>query len=232
MRTRGNPGGELTRRADHATPTGAPYPPPPWRLRGDIVLVAAPVRAPRTASAVEAPPLRLPAGWTVGGVLLARYGSGSTLAYHEIVVFSGLARRGARLGLAVSWIAVDSPSSLAGGRAIWALPKRLAEFTWTHNIVTVAKGDAPVLRAHVRRRAARIPLPVLAPFFGQLDGRVAYAVAHGRLRGAPALVELEVPAGSPLTGFGLDGRRPAIAATALDLVVPLPRTARSRPQGR
>jgi acetoacetate decarboxylase len=183
---------------------GTPYPPAPWRLRGAALLV----------------PARLRRG--LGGIVLARYGSGSTLAYHELVVFSGLVRARARVGFAVSYIAVDSPASLAGGREIWGLPKRLADFAWAAGAIAVAEDGVEVLRARVRRRGRHVPLAGVAPFFGELDRRPVQTVARGRLRAAPALVDVDVPARSPLAGLGLGGRRLALHATGLDLLVPAP----------
>jgi acetoacetate decarboxylase len=186
---------------------GTPYPPAPWRLRGDALLVPArPRRGP-------------------GGIVLARYGSGSTLAYHELVVFSGLARAGARVGFAVSYIAVDSPASLAGGREIWGLPKRLADVAWAAAAIAVAEDGVEVLRARVRRRGGHIPLLGVAPFFGELGGGLVHTVARGRLRAAPALVDVEVSARSPLAELGVGGRRAGLHAIALDVRVPAPRPA-------
>jgi acetoacetate decarboxylase len=190
-----------------------PYPPPPWRLRGEALIVPAAVRRGAPGP-----------GLTLGGIVLARYGPGSTLEYHELVVFAGVGRAGARVGLVVAYIAVDSPASLAGGREIWGLPKRLAEFAWTPAGVAVAEGGVEVLRTRVRRRGVPVPLAGVAPFVGELEsGPRVHTVARGRLRGAPALVDVEVPAGSPLAAHGVDGRRAALAAGALDLHVPAPR---------
>jgi hypothetical protein len=165
-------------------------------------------------------PRRTSEGWRLGAVVLGRYGPGSTLAYHELVVFSAVARAGALVGLDVAYIAVDSDASVAGGRQIWGLPKRVADFTWTAAAaVTVVENGVPVLRARVRRRGPRLPLPVLAPFFGRLDGRRVHAVARGRLLAAPALIELEVPADSPIAGLVAGGRRAGLDGTRLDLAV-------------
>src|SRR3712207_9450070 len=66
------------------------YPPAPWRLRGDVLIV---------------PALR-------GGLLLARYDERATLAYHELIVFSHLTAR----GLVVAEIYVDSEIGRASCR--------------------------------------------------------------------------------------------------------------------
>jgi hypothetical protein len=48
--------------------------------------------------------------------------------YHEVIGMV-IVRHGARLLVHVPFIAVDSPTSLVGGRVNWALPKTLADFT-------------------------------------------------------------------------------------------------------
>jgi hypothetical protein len=219
----------------------ASHPPPPWRLRGEAVLVPARLRVaasgaaagaasagapspgPTPGSATALSPLRSPGGWSLGGVLLARYAAGSTLAYHELIAFSGLARAGGRIGFVVSHIAVDAPASVSGGREIWGLPKRLAEFSWTEHEITVAEGGRAVLRARITPGPVTVPVPLRAPFFGRRDGRLVHTVARGRMRAAPARVDLAAPAAGPLADLGLAGRRPGLAATGLELLVPPPR---------
>jgi len=205
------------------------HPPPPWRLRGDAAILLAPVRLDATRAAPLPPRLSLvgAAGWTVGGVLLARYDETATLPYHELILFSGLARPAgtARLAVIVSHIYVDSEASVAGGRAIWGLPKELAEFDWSERRIDVRQGGRTLLRAAVRRRAGvRAPVPLWAPTLGTLAGAPARAVGRGVLRGGgPALARLDVPPGSPFAALGLAGRaRVGVAGGGLDLHLPAP----------
>jgi acetoacetate decarboxylase len=195
------------------------HPPAPWRLHGDAVIVPFPVRARDDAVPDGATALRGPGGRSLGGLLLAAYGAGSTLAYHELIAFSGLARAGGRVGFVVSHIAVDAPASVTGGRELWGLPKRLADFAWTPREIAVAEDGVEVVRARVAPAPVRAPVLVLAPFFGGLG----HSVARGRMRVAPALVDLDVPPGSPLRPLGLVGRRPGFEATGIELLVPAPR---------
>ncbi len=75
-------------------------------------------------------------GRTLALLYLARYGQGSTLCYHELIVACALARspaaggHPAASGFWISHIYVDDVRSQAGGRAIWGLPKALARFEW------------------------------------------------------------------------------------------------------
>lgn len=204
------------------------HPPAPWRLRGEAAILLAPVRAATTRSLPLPPGLELVAlgGWTVGGILLARYDETATLPYHELIVFSGLARPvgSARAGAIVSHIYVDSERSVAGGRAIWGLPKELADFEWSPRRVTVRQGGRTLLDARIRRRRGlRAPLPLLAPAFGTLRDAPARAVGRGILRGGPALARLEVPPQSPFAALGLgDAARVGVAGAGLDLPFPAP----------
>jgi hypothetical protein len=153
------------------------YPPAPWRLHGELILI--------------------PARW--GGIMLADY-AGGTLAYHELIVF--------RPGFAVSHIYVDSPESMRGGRAIWKLPKELAEFTWSRTAVEVRQNGRVLLQARMRRREGRVPLLIPGPAIG--DGKLS--VGWLRMRAAPALVTVE--------GFGLAGTRLALAGDGMRLFMP------------
>lgn len=179
------------------------YPPAPWRLRGEAAIVAARVRE-ASAERLRSPGrvLLTARGWTLGGVLLARYDTRATLPYHELIVFSGVACAGARVAFVVSHIYVDSLASLHGGREIWGLPKELADFKWDARDVTVTQDGRTLLRASLRRRAGRLLLPLHAPVFGELAGASLFAAGRGFLKGMPALAELDVAPRAPSPSSG------------------------------
>jgi hypothetical protein len=160
------------------------HPPAPWRLRGELVVI--------------------PRGLT-SGLLLATY-TGGTLAYHELIVF--------RPGLVISHIYVDDERSRSGGRAIWNLPKELAEFTVSRTRFVARQRGELLVDARIRRRRGVIPLLVPAPVLGELDGRRRFALGRGRIRAAPALVTLD-------GRFGR-GTRLALAGDRLVLRMPGP----------
>jgi Acetoacetate decarboxylase (ADC) len=160
------------------------HPPAPWRLRGEVLVI------PRGATS---------------GLFLATY-TGETLAYHELIVF--------RRGLVVSHIYVDDERSLAGGRAIWNLPKELAEFEVSRGRFVARRGGELLVDARIRRRDGVVPLPLLAPAIGELDGHRRFALGRGRMRAAPALVTLD-------GRFGR-GTRLGLAGDRLDLIMPAP----------
>src|SRR5947209_6872258 len=195
----------------------APYPAPPWRLRGEAVIVPVPVRtAAARAFVPDGLELVSAAGRTAGGVLLARYGEGATLGYDELIIFAGAVRAGGRRGMWVSHIYVDLPASVAGGRRIWGLPKELAEFGWRPRAVSVHG----LLEARISRAPVKAPVPLRPSTFGRRDGRFVWTGTKGTLRAAPSLVRLSVPGDSPFKALGLDGTWPAVAGDRLDLPFP------------
>lgn len=118
--------------------TGAPppdagaYPAMPWALHADRLWSTAHLVELGTArravpDGVRVQPV-LP-GRTAGGLYVAEYRPPSVLAYRELIVSPAIVRLGARLAIWVTHVFVDSPASLAGGRALLGVPKALAEFT-------------------------------------------------------------------------------------------------------
>lgn len=196
------------------TPPGAP-----WTLRGECA--AALVRPGR--------PAPLPAGIErlPGPSLLvaARYESSSVGAYLELTEASP-ARVGARPGLCVTTMAVDSEQSLLGGRSNWGFPKELASLRWAANgdersldwedggvaITARARGPAVPFLAPVVCLQLRSDGPVLVP--GWL---------RGRLRWGQVAVRAGATAAEPLQA--LAGRHPGLVVTRLRLLVSAARPA-------
>ena len=172
------------------------HPAPPWHLNGEFLIVPAIVRPQ-----------------ALGGVLLANYASG-TLAYRELIVFERATRR----GMVISHIYVDDEQSMHGGRQIWGLPKELATFEYGRTRFEAAQ-EQPLLRATIRRRPGRLPLIVPAPIVSEAGATLGIA----RVRAAPALVTLDVPAASPFAHLGLSGTHLGLAGDGLRLTMPPPK---------
>jgi len=105
----------------------ATYPPQPWDLvgRGWITTWALDRAAlPELPAGVRPVGRR---GRAVAATMFVDYGASGLLAYGELLA-GVLVRRGARVGLAITDIWVDSPASREGGRALWGVPKELADF--------------------------------------------------------------------------------------------------------
>src|SRR5262245_22589023 len=108
------------------------YPAAPWHLAGDALAVTRliPVNVARRFMPYWAHVVPVVPGMTTAALYLARYGGDSSLAYHELIVSSGVVRTGARMGAWISHIYVDNVDAAAGGRDIWGLPKQPAQFEW------------------------------------------------------------------------------------------------------
>src|SRR5664279_5096185 len=169
-------------------PASASYPPAPWQLRGWGVATVqtVDVRAARGLVPRDCPIVAVAPGRTLGGLLFVSYESGSTLVYRELTVAAALVRVGKRLAFYLPRIYVDSAASLAGGRAIWGVPKEMANFEVTtsdvQRTIVVRTGGDEVCRivASVARRGLRLTLPMpafgtradsLLFFAGRLDAR-------------------------------------------------------------
>jgi acetoacetate decarboxylase len=186
-----------------------PYPPPPWRLAGRLLVALAPLRLDVARALVPAPLRLLPAcpGRALAMLVVGLYGEGSTLRYGEVAGIVGPVFADGRPGGLVTSIWVDDERSLAGGRQVWGLPKQLATLRWRPGALEVrdAAGE-PIVYARWREPRLHVPVPAAAPFIAVLDGAVRRAWLSGRLHVAPGRIELDIPAGSPLARLPLDGR--------------------------
>ncbi|MBW8726745.1 MAG: acetoacetate decarboxylase family protein, partial [Inquilinus limosus] len=161
----------------------APYPSPPWRLRGTVQ--AALWRVPREALPGPLPDGARPLGWGRNALLAtvrADWQAGGDLAYRELVVAVPV-RLGRRIGVTVTAAWVDSPASLAGGGALWAIPKQLGRFESVdgRTALTDAQGLVAIFTDRPGRALTlRLPVPLLVL---QPDGagiRTTRAAATGR----------------------------------------------------
>jgi len=148
-----------------------PYPPAPWRSRGSMWMAFFKADSPLKLPAGVSPVL-LP-NWVV--LTIVRYLEGA-LQYDEFVIGS-LVRQGLRFGVYVNSIWVDDVASLWGGRRIWGLHKELARFDWSGSSVSISDERGTIASLALEDARFRSPpLWMLAPGFGQLDGRWAFSV--------------------------------------------------------
>ncbi|MGH3951690.1 MAG: acetoacetate decarboxylase family protein [Pseudonocardiaceae bacterium] len=138
------------------------YPPEPWNLAGQAYASAWRLPAERLP---ELPPGIRPV--IVGGhgfVVTAwvDYQEGGLLAYRELMVTVAV-RSGRGIAATITHIWVDSPTSMAGGRALWNIPKDLAEFEMAHEPTFTASArtaDGVIAEAGCRSLAG---FPLRAP---------------------------------------------------------------------
>lgn len=193
------------------------YPPEPWDLTGHayVGVFLVPTReAPPVPAGVR--PVRL-LGRVVVSAAWVVYEEPSPLTYHELMT-TVLVRRGWRPQVSITHIWVDSAASRAGGRALWAIPKDLADFEARRDTAYAMSLDGSPVASLAVRRLVRLPLPA----------RLGFGVAQdGAARGGRGLVVSPVRVRSPLAlararwdhvatgplGF-LAGRRPLLTVVA------------------
>lgn len=152
------------------------------------------------------------------GAAFVDYQEGGVLAYRELLV-ARLVRDGRVPRVRVTDIWVDSETSRAGGRSLWALPKEMADLRLserTQGPATWASGDAGlggVPLATARLTGVRSPAPRTPLRFSvsqrREDGTSVLARVSGSARSLPCLGSWDFAADGPL-GW-LRGRRPVLS---------------------
>ncbi|HEX9038410.1 MAG TPA: acetoacetate decarboxylase family protein [Ktedonobacterales bacterium] len=191
---------------------GAPYPPAPWIARSQfwagLFHATQPVVLPQG--------LRPLLGSHTRALMLVRYLRGSTLQYDELILAAPV-WLGRRPGLYIDHIWVNNLASAWGGRRIWGLPKRLAEFDWTPANASVADSQGIILRVALNRQPVRGPrFPLATASVGRLGERWTWSVFTMRARlGRPGMQVLEM---SDRFGFQL-ATRPVFSLASRDCAV-------------
>ncbi|WP_312871850.1 acetoacetate decarboxylase family protein [Amycolatopsis acididurans] len=192
------------------------YPPEPWDLRGHgyVSLWQVPVSA-LPPLPPEVKPLSL-LGRALVSTAFVDYLPGGLLPYHELLA-GVLVRQGRQVGLTITDIWVDSPSSRAGGRELWGIPKELADFKLVHEPTftgTATENDTVLADAHVRKLfgGVKLPVPVQGTVLQTLNGALARTPVRANARIHLARSTWQV--GGALSW--LSGRRPFATITATD----------------
>jgi hypothetical protein len=205
------------------------YPAEPWDLRGQMFLSIFAV--PRSELAALPAPLAATvcpvtlAGRALVGAAWVRYEPGGVLDYQELLA-AVLVHEGRRPRVSITDIWVDSVASRDGGRALWGIPKDLAELTLRETGAgkTIAAaytgpepGDVPApIGAASLRSGMRLPgrwptaLSVAQDRAGQIKRTSVRGRTGLRLGGATWRVDANGPLGY------LAGRRPLLSVTLTD----------------
>jgi len=130
---------------------------------------------------------------TIGGIV--SYDETPVGPYHE--AFGVVAvRRGRGVRGSIPFMAVDSLSSLVGGRANWSLPKTIAQFAGepsAHGSTMTADGDGWRLVATARAFGPRYRVPMRGRLVQPWpDGVVREAVLSGSGHARSAIVTIDV----------------------------------------
>ncbi|MGW2255313.1 acetoacetate decarboxylase family protein [Kitasatospora sp. NPDC001660] len=198
----------------------AGYPPEPWRLRGTMWVSLWPV--PER----DLPPWRLPPGVrpvvVAGRRLLALfwvdYRPGGVLAYRELLLALAV-RDGPRIAFTVVSAWVDSEQAVAGGRALWGIPKELGEFGLDRlgretRLRMTGEGAGPVRAAHRHLVALPGRLSVRARLVQCRPGGLSRVPL--RLTGEMSLGRVRLVAAADGALPFLNGRRPLTALAVSD----------------
>lgn len=182
------------------------YPPEPWELRGQ--LHASAFLVPLEAVALDAPP-----GWrpvrlgryAIVGTAWVTYEPGGVLSYRELMA-TVLVRRGLRVVPTIVRIWVDSEASRDGGRALWGIPKELAEFSFQ-----AQDYQADAIASALVRPLIRLPgrWPVSFRIVQTLAGAAKLTPVRARARVGLDRARLHAEPAGPLAF--LAGRRPLVS---------------------
>lgn len=187
---------------------GVSYPAEPWDLHGQAV--ASVFVVPAATLPTPPPGTRIVTVRRRALVTAAffRYEQPSPLLYDEVMA-TVLVRRGLRLRVWIPWIWVDSEASRDGGRALWAIPKHLADFEVEPARRHVGAGLASVRLSRLLPLPGRWPLAfriaqerdgrsVVSPVTGRVSAQLARASwtfegPLGVLAGRSPLLSVRVP---------------------------------------
>lgn len=195
----------------------------PWSVEGQSVLW--------TTRGGAAAGRALPSGvrgarglGVVGGFV--RYAETPVGAYDEVFGAVGL-RQGRRVLGHVAFMAVDSPTSVVGGRTNWAMPKTLAAFDGDipHGPVTGTGADTTWrVQATPRVLGPAIPYRSRADVVQQFpDGSLRSSRLSMRARLRPALVTVEVESAGELAAWLRPGRHLGAVVEEMAFTLDVPR---------
>ena len=191
------------------------YPAEPWHLRGQ--LHASAFLVPLADVPVDVPagcqPIRLGRNGIVG-VAWVSYEPGGVMQYRELMA-TLLVRQGIRVMPTITHIWVDSPASRDGGRALWGIPKELAQFDFDGTNLSARDDIGPLAHATVSRLFA---LPGRWPSGFRvaqwLGGKPKFSPVRSRSAVEIARATFEADPSGPLAF--LSGRRPIASVTMRD----------------
>ncbi|SHM92930.1 acetoacetate decarboxylase family protein [Cryptosporangium aurantiacum] len=193
--------------------------PAPWRTRIDAAFWWH--RAAPDARSVLPPELAASGVIPVTLGAFVRYRETPVGPYSEVFASPVLLRKWPVPPMHIPFMAVDSLTSVHGGRTNWALPKTLASFEWSGAAVS-AVGDGWKVSAEARASTPQFPMAGGLRTLQVFDGepRSAWVGMHGRAR----LGRVTVSATGPtLSRWLTPGRHPALLISDSTMNVGAPR---------
>ncbi|AFY48464.1 acetoacetate decarboxylase [Nostoc sp. PCC 7524] len=143
-------------------------------------------------------------GKTIGSVYLASYCSGSVLEYSELIVAPAVVAYRGKIGAWISHIYVDNSDSMAGGREIWGLPKKLAEFQAEKSrYITIRQGNQTLCTLNYTPLSFAWRQKLSISTFSTLNHNLLIFLAQCESLLGLVTAHLEIPADSPFAEIGL-----------------------------
>ncbi|MGF1490162.1 MAG: acetoacetate decarboxylase family protein [Prochloraceae cyanobacterium] len=204
------------------------YPTPPWNLQGFAIqtLHLIPIKRAIEFVPQEMEIVAVLPGFTLGGIYLSSYESGSLLEYNELIVTPGLVRYAGKTGARISHIYVDSETSVAGGREIWGLPKEMAAFTWENNNLTVRQKDRLLCKFNYKPGAIGFQSWWRPKFSGSvisgLESQKLFFTSQFEAKIKTIRGNLEIPADSPFSDLNFGKPLLIIKLDRLNLLAGIP----------
>lgn len=201
------------------------YPPPPWTLQGyayqSLHLIN--IQKVRSLIPAELDIVSVAPAHTLGGIYWSKYGSGSVLPYHELIVVAGLVRYQHQVGAWISHIYVDNLDSVAGGREIWGLPKEWADFSWDTKQIRVQQGDRLLCILNLEWQIPLWKQTLLGQAFGLLNHNFLLIPCQAETHLAIINAQLTVSPASPFAGLNLENPWLLLSCQSLNLKVDAPK---------
>lgn len=199
------------------------FQPAPWTLRGEAIVGLKGVSA-ELARRLVPPAAKVLCVWpkrTLAILCLAQYRYSPVSEYREVIIAPALVSHKGRFGFWISHIYVDNSTSLAAGRAIWALPKQMASMQWNAKRFSM-DGPRLKLQALVAPPRATIRLP----FFGAAMSKYGIAerwfAARGAARVGLARVSVELAEDAELAALGIGGTMTAFVCNQMQVTIGRP----------
>lgn len=182
------------------------YPLAPWTLTGYAIQTLHLVNVDRVRPLIP-PELKIITLWpgkTIGSVYVASYCSGSVLEYSELIVAPAVVAYRGKIGAWISHIYVDNSDSMAGGRAIWGLPKKLAEFQGEKGrYITIRQGNQTLCTLNYTPLSFAWRQKLSISTFSTLNHNLLIFLAQCESLLGLVTAHLEIPADSPFAEIGL-----------------------------
>ncbi|GAB3725534.1 acetoacetate decarboxylase family protein [Amycolatopsis oliviviridis] len=195
------------------------YPPEPWHLAGQAYLSVWRVPVNELPALPEGAEPVVAGGRAQVFTAWIDYQEPGQLQYHELL--ATVAVRGKRLSSSITDIWVDSEVSLAGGRALWGIPKDLATLDFTHGRTFTASAatheDWIATAAFTVRPSLPVKMPAAFDVVQMLDDRLKRSPVRAKARPRPAAADWRINEHGPI-GF-LAGQRPVLSACLRDFTL-------------